>query len=563
MLIVLLLGMLVLAVRAGWGWIADRRLNAVTADLQRRGLLAPIATSPLTDRERAALIYLESAASKSRLSPAESDAVNELDPVKWVTSPRAKAAWHDVVAARADALADVRRARELGALRWPAADADWPLDPSCMDAMNRIGTLTTLLLNATSEAHAEGQDGAAVELLRDLLFLARAVDGMPSQFAPLNAAGICSSAAIEIDDICPNLRIDGSEGAARPAEVLALEEDLLGETDVWGQLERAKRLEIATTAGWIARCRDGHRTRVLSAQMPNDGHLVIAWAPGWSNVAAAWGAGPYYGLQGAKALQAHGKALEAYSALNYTLAWQQLPPPKAKFRRDYILGADFVAREFEAEDQPRAWIRQCVLSRALCPLAAAQLAFRAYTRDHEGRLPPTLDALVPQYLVSVPLDLFASAGARIKYVPAATQPFVYSVGDDGVDNLAAGTWAPAVQLPVELRLTLPDLIWYVGPVRALPAPTTQPGGVHRKLRATRYTNATNRTHAAGTMVNVIAHATGSSTAATISFATPHWVETLIITSALCTHGSQTKTDSTGTSHGADWTCQRTNAGALG
>lgn len=245
MLIVLLLAMLVLAVRAGWGWIADRRLNVVTADLQRRGLLAPIATSPLTDRERAALVYLESAANKSRLSQTESDAVNELDPVKGVATPRAKAAWHDVVAARTDALADVRRARELGAVRWPATDADWPLDPSAAEAINRIGELTVLLLNAISGAHADGQDSDAVELLRDLLFLARAVDGMPSQLAPLNAAGICSSAAIEIDDICPNLRIDGSEGAARPAEVLALEKDLLGETDVWGQLERAKRLEIA------------------------------------------------------------------------------------------------------------------------------------------------------------------------------------------------------------------------------------------------------------------------------------------------------------------------------
>ena len=209
--------------------------------------------------------------------------------------------------------------------------------------------------------------------------------------------------------------------------------------------------------------------------MANDGHLVIARAAGWSNVAAAWGAGPYYALQGAAVLRAQGEAADAFSAPNYSLMRQQLPVPKPKFRRDLIFGGDFVAREFEADLPPRAWI-QCALSHALCPLAATQLAIRWYTRDHEGRLPPTLDALVPKYLPSVPPDLFASAGARIKYVPAATQPFVYSVGDNGVDDLAAGTWAPAVQLPIDLRLTLPDLIWYVGPVRVLPAPTTQPGG---------------------------------------------------------------------------------------
>jgi hypothetical protein len=64
-------------------------------------------------------------------------------------------------------------------------------------------------------------------------------------------------------------------------------------------------------------------------------------------------------------------------------------------------------------------------------LLMAELAVRCY-QSEQGRLPPSLEQLVPKYLQQVPLDPFS--GRPIIYHPQGTNWLLYSVGEDGVDD---------------------------------------------------------------------------------------------------------------------------------
>ena len=65
-------------------------------------------------------------------------------------------------------------------------------------------------------------------------------------------------------------------------------------------------------------------------------------------------------------------------------------------------------------------------------LLLTTLALRAYKLDH-GAYPPTLAALAPSYLQSVPADPFALSGP-LRYKPVGAKYQLYSVGPDGKDD---------------------------------------------------------------------------------------------------------------------------------
>lgn len=64
-------------------------------------------------------------------------------------------------------------------------------------------------------------------------------------------------------------------------------------------------------------------------------------------------------------------------------------------------------------------------------LAATVLALRAYESDH-GRLPESLDVLVPEYLPFVPEDVISAKREKLRYDPA--RQFVWGCNVDGVDD---------------------------------------------------------------------------------------------------------------------------------
>jgi hypothetical protein len=60
-----------------------------------------------------------------------------------------------------------------------------------------------------------------------------------------------------------------------------------------------------------------------------------------------------------------------------------------------------------------------------------EVALRCYREDH-GRAPGSLDALLPEYLKSIPDDPFN--GKALVYLAQGTNWLIYSIGWDGKDD---------------------------------------------------------------------------------------------------------------------------------
>jgi hypothetical protein len=106
-------------------------------------------------------------------------------------------------------------------------------------------------------------------------------------------------------------------------------------------------------------------------------------------------------------------------------------------------------------------------------LAGVALAIRLYQLDHAGQRPTTLDALVPAYLPAIPLDPYAAVAQPIRYMPDATSPYVYCIGEDGVDDSAsASAWRPDAKAPEAFKA--PDLYLRLTRSNAPPPDITDP-----------------------------------------------------------------------------------------
>ncbi len=117
--------------------------------------------------------------------------------------------------------------------------------------------------------------------------------------------------------------------------------------------------------------------------------------------------------------------------------------------------SEFVAAQLaDAQRVPHATARRATLRvRSL----QAAVGIELYRREH-GEAPPSLEALAPRYLPSVPVDPWS--GVAVRYRVTAEGPVLYSVGPDGDDDggrpvgepvylarNAAGRWVPAVEAP--------------------------------------------------------------------------------------------------------------------
>lgn len=70
--------------------------------------------------------------------------------------------------------------------------------------------------------------------------------------------------------------------------------------------------------------------------------------------------------------------------------------------------------------------------RTMQNLAATALAIRWYQADHNGKLPATLNDLVPAYLPTVPIDLMD--GKPLRFRGTGDRPMIWSVGEDMTDD---------------------------------------------------------------------------------------------------------------------------------
>jgi hypothetical protein len=96
----------------------------------------------------------------------------------------------------------------------------------------------------------------------------------------------------------------------------------------------------------------------------------------------------------------------------------------------------FASWRFSASDWPMRYLQSVVplagQELAIRRTAIATLAAERYRRAHDGMLPPTLEALVPEYLSRVPLDPFT--GKPLLYLATSDAYVIYSVDRNRVDD---------------------------------------------------------------------------------------------------------------------------------
>jgi len=90
---------------------------------------------------------------------------------------------------------------------------------------------------------------------------------------------------------------------------------------------------------------------------------------------------------------------------------------------------------------------------------ATMLAMRLYEIDH-GEPPETLSALVPKYLPALPLDPFDPDNSPLRYIPHHSPPLLYSVGLDGKDDGGLRS-ASAQKDPMADRWIAQDVVYFL------------------------------------------------------------------------------------------------------
>jgi hypothetical protein len=275
-------------------------------------------------------------------------------------------------------------------------------------------------------AHQEGREGVALERIGQIRSIARIVDRQSDLIGHLVAAGIDALSADVGANLAPDLKV-GGPGGVTPAQVRGVIDDLLDERSSHQGMIDALRGER----------RDGWQTvtRLL------DGTFIVTLNSRGGKLGGGGGGGsiqlyvlrPLF-LDDARLLvRASTEAKEAFEKSG------DLPAFRAGFNSERLFP--------QVERRPALHM----ISAMLLPsydrmiqtqyrlmtdqrLAATALAIRVFAAAHDGRLPASLDELVPTYLPAVPVDPMANGSAKLRYRAGGGDPMVYSVGDDARDD---------------------------------------------------------------------------------------------------------------------------------
>jgi hypothetical protein len=310
---------------------------------------------------------------------------------------------------------------------------DWKLDysGSPISATMGLGYLSPsreiaqILGRDVQAKHLDGDDAGAIESIEDLLALSRSLDAQCVLVSRLTSVGIFMLMTNDCQWMTSGLRISkngGADHAATPQQV----EDLIGrllddgaQQTAIHQVWRGERMEAIDDALFVAHSLNtfGRYTFYNEADWSfreTDLMLAACNAPHWNACATL--------LDNSPLLTGSAHPLFAM----YAPTWR---------------------REARVEFQFRAERRA----------TAILLAIRLYSAEHDGRRPPSLEALVPTYLRSLPEDPYATHGGTFPYrlnSPAA----VYSVGEDGLDD------GGNISATNEYRWNNPDAVFLIEPL---------------------------------------------------------------------------------------------------
>ena len=326
-----------------------------------------------------------------------------------------------LVKENAPALEALERAARLSGVEWDLGFTT-PMMNHVVPHLTAQRSLASLVRWKMLLEHHRGNDAEALRCAQRLLFISRALDHQPTLVSHLVAIGINAMAAQGATQVAPELRIAGqgdagSAGAATPEEVRAL----------IGQFLDERALAEGQRRSWV-----GERvTQIDSVNALADGR-----AGGTPANAATRAKLPFvrpYFYDNGRVMTAYTTALmrATESSADVASFRQKLPDQSAiKASPRYMLASILVPSLERAGEQHYRLL-------ADRRMAATVLACRLFAAGHDGRLPRTLEELVPDYLPSVPIDPLAAGGKPLGYVGPEKdpdRPRVYSVGPNGVDQ---------------------------------------------------------------------------------------------------------------------------------
>lgn len=312
------------------------------------------------------------------------------------------------------------------AVRRPAVS--WPLDYSKgfempLPHISAIANTSKVLQGRALAELAAGRPDNAFEDVQTLLALARAAGSTPFLISLLVEASILDRAS---QVIC-----DGLERRAWADAQLAELSSELSRIDLMARLSDGLRGERACVIQL-----DGSRTDMLTLQgLPDTGKVRLqnaALRAGWAIWPAGWFNEDKAGYIGT--IQRYIDAVNHPKELPTTLAeietarsgssvWNKILNPLSYQAMPAILGV----------------VKRIAATQTLLQSLATACAVERYRMAH-GRLPETLEDLVPAFLPSVPTDPLT--GKPLCYKPSETGSFlIYGTGWDQTDNSGSGVTA--------------------------------------------------------------------------------------------------------------------------
>jgi len=403
-----------------WSQAASRRLQArVQGIMGRHEPIYPqdFAVAPVPKAENAATYLQAATAAMSGTARPPSDS-NTL--IFYKDYPPFPPAWHQMadqaVAANQKSLALARQARSFDR-------ADWGMTPNAFVWLFTPNqSLACLLADGALVAHFQLDDAEAIERVRDLWHEAETLDNGPTgEMGHAFATNFESRANKRLELMAPDLQIaDGSGGspaAGRSREVSrnvlhAMIGELLDDTR---PRERRRRAVLSSRSDLYAQFRAIHAGATILRPM-----LDLETGRGLDDMACLL------------------RALEEptfASAENVLSQWTPHESPNAnvpswntKISPKPPRYSHLVSSQFKKPDQYLTFEWRAIGERRL---AATDLAIQMYRADHRA-WPPSLNALVPEYLPMVPEDPFGAANQPLGYivlhgVPAgiAERPLLY------------------------------------------------------------------------------------------------------------------------------------------
>ncbi len=334
-----------------------------------------------------------------------SDEFNDLDFSPTLTDPQWKIIEENVFDL-SPALSLVDHAEKQTGLDWEVKWND-PIFATLLLDINPTRSLVKVVAAAAMNAHHQSRDDDAIHRISQMLMIAKATDQKPFFVTHVVSLNMAKDACQQIEWLAPTLAIESQSGEARPEQVQQLIKDLLD--DGWVQ-ERFReacinvRLNVLCSARWLG---EGRLTESQARELLSPSNVRPSHAQVYTDARLLL---PYLGAPIA--------AADAKSWPEYQKRIRQIPPELADIYKHpfYVLMPQSGGRaDGRARDGYQAIAR--------LRIAATTLALRTYAVDHDGQLPPALEALVPTYLSKIPLDPIAKNAGTLAYDPK-TQPQV-------------------------------------------------------------------------------------------------------------------------------------------